>query len=95
MTIEAIDFTKLLGFASVTDHLQEGVDFRDADFGAKLGAKVGLDEPTAPAIDYGQLLGFETVSDHTGAIDFRDDTVGAKLGAKVGDEPSAPAVATP
>ncbi len=38
---KAIDYAKLLGFASVSDQLSGRVDFRDANFGAKLGAKVG------------------------------------------------------
>ena len=45
---DKIDFTKLLGFATVADELlSETTDFREATLGAKLGAKVGgkVDEP--------------------------------------------------
>ena len=37
----AIDYARLLGFASVSDQLSGSVDFRDENLGAKLGAKVG------------------------------------------------------
>ena len=39
-----IDFGKLLGFATVSDQIAEGVDFQDATMGARLGAKVGIEE---------------------------------------------------
>lgn len=37
----AIDYARLLGFASVSEQLSGSVDFRDEHLGAKLGAKVG------------------------------------------------------
>jgi len=37
----AIDYARLLGFASVTDQLSGNVDFQDESIGAMLGAKVG------------------------------------------------------
>lgn len=88
---DKIDYTKLLGFQTVGDHISR-VDFQDETMGAKLGAKVGLEE-TAPtknkAIEFSKLLGFEAVSSElSDGIDFRDDTLGAKLGAKIGDPES-------
>jgi hypothetical protein len=47
----AIDFGKLLGFASVTGTLPGNVDFRDANLGARLGAKVGDKTWAACAFD--------------------------------------------
>ena len=38
-----IDFSKLLGFDTVSDLMSDGVDFRDDILGAKLGAKVGTE----------------------------------------------------
>ena len=68
-----IDFTKLLGFDTVSHELSAGVDLRDDTLGSKLGAKVG---------------GTEDVSPEKRLIDFQDETLGAKLGAKV-DEPQS------
>jgi hypothetical protein len=42
-----IDFTKLLGFGTVTGHIAGEFDFRDETVAAKLGAKIG--EPTVRA----------------------------------------------
>ena len=69
-----IDFTKLLGFDTVSHELSEsGLDLRDDTLGSKLGAKVGQEtESTAPSL----------------AVDFRNDTLASKLGAKVGDPKS-------
>jgi hypothetical protein len=68
-----IDFTKLLGFDTVSCELSEsGLDLRDETFGDKLGAKVGPPEDISPS----------------SGIDFQDETLGAKLGAKVGDPES-------
>jgi hypothetical protein len=39
-----IDFTKLLGFAAVTDQISGSVDFQNETIAAKLGAKVGAPE---------------------------------------------------
>jgi hypothetical protein len=36
-----MDYSKLLGFDTVSDALENGIDFQDATVGAKLGAKVG------------------------------------------------------
>ncbi len=44
---DTIDFTKLLGFETVTLELSEALDFQDETLGAKLGAKVGF-EATEP-----------------------------------------------
>ena len=38
-----IDFTKLLGFDTVSRELVSGVDLKDETFASKLGAKVGLE----------------------------------------------------
>jgi hypothetical protein len=38
--MQKIDYAKLLGFAAVSKHLSEGVDFKDETLAAKLGAKV-------------------------------------------------------
>ena len=43
-----LDFTRLLGFDSVSDQILDGIDFQDETIGAKLGAKVG-EEPSVPA----------------------------------------------
>jgi hypothetical protein len=42
-----LDFTKLLGFDSVSDQILDAIDFQDETIGAKLGAKVG-EEPSVP-----------------------------------------------
>jgi hypothetical protein len=42
--IKNLDFTKLLGFETVSDHITEGIDFQDETLGPKLGAKVGEPE---------------------------------------------------
>ena len=39
-----IDFTKLLGFDTVSDELPAGLDFQNDTFGSRLGAKVGEPE---------------------------------------------------
>jgi len=44
-----IDFSKLLGFALIADHIQPVIDLRDITIGARLGAKVGVKEITAAA----------------------------------------------
>ena len=64
--MQNMDFSKLLGFDTINT---DKVDFSDATFGAKLGAKVGGVEATSPAK----------------GIDFQDENFGAKLGAKVGE----------
>jgi hypothetical protein len=46
--IKKIDFTKLLGFETVSEQLSEGLDFQDETISAKLGAKVGPDPTPAP-----------------------------------------------
>ena len=57
-----IDFTKLLGFDTVSHELSAGVDLRDDTLGSKLGAKVGQEpESTGPSL----------------AIDLQNDTFGA------------------
>jgi hypothetical protein len=43
--IGKIDYSKLLGFDTVSDELSEGVDFQADTIGAKLGAKRGGEEP--------------------------------------------------
>lgn len=45
-----LDYTKLLGFESVSELISDAVDFQDETIGAKLGAKVGKEE-AAPARD--------------------------------------------
>ncbi len=39
--LEKIDYTRLLGFDAVGNEISGTIDFQDATFGAKLGAKVG------------------------------------------------------
>jgi hypothetical protein len=46
--IKKIDFTKLLGFETISDQVSEGLDFQDETVAAKLGAKIGPDLPEAP-----------------------------------------------
>jgi hypothetical protein len=41
--INTLDFAKLLGFATVSEQIAEGVDFQDDTLGDKLGAKVGVE----------------------------------------------------
>ena len=74
---ECIDFTKLLGFDTVSGELSTGLDLQGDTLSDKLGAKIGLPEDLSPAK----------------GINFNDETLGAKLGAKVGDgvESSTPA----
>src|SRR6476646_2258840 len=57
-----IDYGKLLGFQTVSDHLTGTIDFKDETLGTKLGAKVGGPEPGVPSkpIDHSKLLGFNT-----------------------------------
>jgi hypothetical protein len=84
--MQKIVFHKLLGFGTLTS---DRVDFSDATFGAKLGAKVGEPEPAGnnKAIEFSRLLGFETVAASVASgVDLQDDTLGAKLGTKVGSE---------
>lgn len=92
--IEVIDFERLLGFDTVSDRLQQSVDFHDATIGARLGAKVG-DPTTGPAerkLEFGKLLGFATVGDKLAeGLDFQSDALGGTLGAKVGMEVQNPA----
>jgi len=38
---DKLDFSKLLGFDTVSVSLKDGVDFQDPTFAARLGAKVG------------------------------------------------------
>jgi len=78
--MQKIDFSKLLGFASVSDRISGSVDFQDQAVSTTLGAKVGPIEPTG-----------EFIAAPNG-IDFQDETFNARLGAKVGGpEPVAPA----
>ena len=90
MTSGTIDYTRLLGFESVTDQWWRASTSatRPRREARRQGRHV---EPLAPAIDYAQLLGFELVSDRVvEGVDFRDETVGAKLGAKVGSSSLLP-----
>ncbi len=41
--MQKIDYTKLLGFAAVSDELSDGVDFQNDTVSATLGAKVGTE----------------------------------------------------
>jgi hypothetical protein len=66
--MQKIDFSKLLGFATVKTH---EVDFSETTFGARVGAKVGGVESGTPASP-------------SSGIDFQNETLGAKLGAKIG-----------
>jgi hypothetical protein len=43
--IKTLDFTKLLGFETVSEQLSQAIDFQDETLGDKLGAKVGGTEP--------------------------------------------------
>jgi hypothetical protein len=43
-----INFSKLLGFALIADHLSATVNLRDDTVGARIGAKVG-EKPTTPS----------------------------------------------
>jgi hypothetical protein len=50
-----MDYSKLLGFDTVSDEFQNGVDFQNPTIGAKLGAKVGIKPVNMP-----MKLPFET-----------------------------------
>jgi hypothetical protein len=43
-----IDFTKLLGFETISEQASKGLDFQDETISAKLGAKIGPDPVPAP-----------------------------------------------
>jgi hypothetical protein len=70
-----IDYGKLLGFQTVSDHLTGTIDFKDETLGTILGAKVGPPEPVTPP--------------NAAGLDFQNDTLADKLGAKVGFEPGS------
>ena len=46
---KCIDFTKLLGFKTVSEQISKGLDLQDETVAAKLGAKVGGDIDPAAA----------------------------------------------
>ena len=81
-----IDFTKLLGFNTVSNELPDGLDFKGDSIGARLGAKVGTEvTPETKAIQFSKLLGFDIATDELSkGLDLQDETLSAKLGAKVG-----------
>ena len=84
-----IDFTKLLGFNTVSNELPDGLDFKGDFIGARLGAKVGDPEdastPTAKTLRFSKLLGFDIATDELSkGVDLQDETLSAKLGAKIG-----------
>lgn len=68
-----IDYSKLLGFASVVQELAEGVTFQNDAVSSRLGAKVGE-------------LGRPAAAGATADMLFQSDSISAKLGAKVGGE---------
>ena len=91
----SIDFTKLLGFDTVSEGLPNGLDFKDEIFGDKLGAKLGTESSgTAPSkpIQFSKLLGFETIAEELSkGLNFHNDALSDKLGAKIGPpEPLSP-----
>jgi len=47
-----IDFTKLLGFDTVSEELPDGIDLQNETLGDKLGAKVGPLEVLSPSINF-------------------------------------------
>jgi hypothetical protein len=49
-----IDFGKLLGFATVEDLIDGGLDLRDETIAAKLGAKVGAENKPSK-FDFGKV----------------------------------------
>ena len=50
--IKKLDFTKLLGFETVSEQVSGTVDFQDETIASKLGAKVGeITPPGGPALD--------------------------------------------
>jgi hypothetical protein len=59
--IKKIDFTKLLGFETVSDQLPGGVDFQDETVAAKLGAKVGIDVTEPARSTFVTLLRYDVV----------------------------------
>jgi hypothetical protein len=71
-----IDFTKLLGFATVSQELSAGIDLQNDTLGSKLGAKVGDQiESQGPAR----------------VVNFQNDAFASRLGAKMGPgEPTDP-----
>jgi hypothetical protein len=70
-----IDFTKLLGFDTVSHELSAGMDLRDDTLSDKLGARIGPEPGGSPAK----------------AVDFQNETFAGRLGAKMGPgEPTDP-----
>ena len=51
MRNESIDFSRLLGFDTVSDEVSISVDFQDQAIDAKLGAKVGAEQMVAYDLD--------------------------------------------
>jgi hypothetical protein len=67
-----IDFTKLLGFDTMSNEFSLGFDLQNETLGSKLGAKVGD--------------GVEESAPSTSNIDFQNDSFAGKLGAKISIE---------
>jgi hypothetical protein len=45
---DELDYSKLLGFAAVSEQVAEGIDFQNETVGARLGAKVGNENQEPP-----------------------------------------------
>ena len=84
---DRIHFDKLLGFELLARELSKALDFQDESFGAKLGAKVGVEESgPSKTIEFAKLLGFESIAEGLPkVVDFTDETLSDKLGAKIGE----------
>lgn len=46
-----LDFARLVGFETLSDHCSKGIDFQEDTLGAKLGAKAGGVEPLPNGLD--------------------------------------------
>ena len=58
---KALDFSRLLGFETVSAEMEARVDFPNETLGDKLGAKVGFEPPPGPTLlqddDFAAKLG--------------------------------------
>ena len=71
MDIKAIDFARLLGFATVSDAISEGLDFQNEAVGARLGAKVGAIEEGVPPSSSRRLTSGDDDYEHRPAPETR------------------------
>jgi len=58
-----IDYSKLLGFQTVSDHLTGTIDFKDETLGTKVGPPEPVTPPNAASLDFQN----DTLADKLGA----------------------------